>query len=350
MLMSIHRPLLHAVVFLAAFPASNLPAPGTGRAASPAPPADAPPPKTSPTWSGAHPEVIPCGPAPAGMSCVPGGPFLRGVDVDPHEGKCEQHRPRMHGADTVPQATVWLQTFYMDQTEVTNAAYQACVKAGKCHKAGPNYDDFRAPKQPITGVSWYDAVQFCEAQGKHLPTEAEWEKAARGTDGRLHPWGPEPATCERAIIKDARGRSCGVRKMKGAKPWTGKVAPVGSRPAGIYGLFDMVGNAEEWVADWYSTSWAACGADCLGVNPKGPCGGAEPCPEHKYRSVRGGSWYWPGTHATSIHRRPHIPSNKFFHHFGFRCAASAQEAAALTAGTPRGTEPRQPASEGQPAR
>ena len=91
----------------------------------------------------------------------------------------------------------------------------------------------------------------------------------------------------------------------------------------------MAGNAEEWVADWYSRTWSACGKDCLGVNPKGPCGGAAKCAKKWQKVVKGGSWYWPGTHATSYHRRPHVPSNNPFHHFGFRCAASLEEARKL---------------------
>ena len=89
----------------------------------------------------------------------------------------------------------------------------------------------------------------------------------------------------------------------------------------------MAGNSWERVADWYSPSWAACGADCEGVDPKGPCGGGDPCPGHDERVVRGGSWYWPAKHATTWHRRPHTPANKpVFHHFGFRCAASLEAA------------------------
>ena len=253
---------------------------------------------------------------PAEMSCVPGGPFLRGSDTGP--------------APARPAATVWLQTFYMDQNEVTNADYRACAEAGACAKAGARYNDFDRPLQPINGVSWYHADAYCRAQGKHLPTEAEWEKAARGTDGRTYPWGDEPATCERAVIKDRRGRSCGVRK-RGKKAEVGRVWEVGAKPAAIHGLFDMAGNSYEWVADWYSDSYAECGADCLGIAPKGPCGGAERCAGHRFKVVRGGSWYWGPEHATTFYRRRHIPANDpAFHHFGFRCAASVEQAAALT--------------------
>ena len=249
---------------------------------------------------------------PADMGCVPGGPFLRGVDPK-NAGKGNRA--------ATPSSTIWVQTFWMDRNEVTVADYRACMAEGRCPKAGPNYQDFDAPLQPITGVSWFHAKQYCEAHGKRLPTEAEWEKAARGVDGRTFPWGDEPASCARAVYMDERGRSCGIKQKSKKHADTGRPEPVGSRPATQYGLFDMAGNSWEWVADWFSPSWKECGAACAGVDPKGPCGGAEVCPGHAERVVRGGSWYWPAEQMTTWHRRPHTPSNRpVFHHFGFRCA------------------------------
>ncbi|MCC6622942.1 MAG: SUMF1/EgtB/PvdO family nonheme iron enzyme [Deltaproteobacteria bacterium] len=256
-------------------------------------------------------EPAPCGAPPDGMACVPGGWFWRGTDDGP--------------PDTRPRERVWVDTFYMDKTEVTTEAFEACQKAKKCGYGKPFYPDFSRPKQPMVAVTWYRAVEFCQAHGKHLPTEAEWEKAARGPDGRLHPWGDEEATCERAIIMDATGRSCGV-KMESKWPDKGRTFEVASRPAQLYGLFDMSGNAWEWVADWYSPSYAACGDKCRGADPRGPCDGKEPCRGHDQRLVRGGSWYWPAKYATAVWRRPHYPKNRPFHHFGWRCAMSLEEA------------------------
>jgi len=272
------------------------------------------PPAPAPTLSDGTP-IEPCATTlPAGMKCIPGGPFIRGTD----DG----------ATNTQPAATVELQTYYMDTYEVTYAEYKACQKAKECPRSGPQYTDFNHPKMPIQGVSWFDAVAYCEANGKALPTEAQWEKAARGPDGALHPWGEAPATCELAIIKDATGRSCGLKKAI-SKPETGRPWDVGSRPAGVYGLHDMAGNSWEWVADWYGKSYGQCGDSCVGIDPKGPCDGAEKCPGHWLKIVRGGSWYWEAERATSVWRRTHKPSNEPFHHFGFRCAASVAQAASM---------------------
>ncbi len=223
---------------------------------------------------------------------------------------------------------VWVDTFFMDRTEVTVQAFDACVAAGKCIPARTIYNDFDRPLQPKVGVRWVDASNYCRALGLHLPTEAEWEKAARGTDGRLYPWGNEVATCDRAVIKDRRGRSCGVLKAL-PEPDKGRTWEVGSMPANQYGLFDMSGNAWEWVADWYSSSYASCDGFCSKPNPRGPCDGAEVCSGHSRRVVRGGSWYWEADHASAVFRQAHFPENRPYHHYGFRCAASLGEAASL---------------------
>jgi formylglycine-generating enzyme required for sulfatase activity len=97
----------------------------------------------------------------------------------------------------------------------------------------------------------------------------------------------------------------------------------------VYGLFDMVGNSWEWVDDWNSKSYASCGAACEGVDPRGPCAGEPTCASTRNKIVRGGSWYWEDEKATSVYRRAHVPNNEPFHHFGFRCAASADDIVAL---------------------
>ena len=268
----------------------------------------------------------PCGVrAPNGMACVPRGGFIRGVDLDDHA--CGQSgQPHSRASASVPALEIEISAFFMDVTEVRVEAFDACIAAGACRvDAGPRYLDFARPDQPVVGISWFDAVDYCTWRGQHLPTEAEWEKAARGPDGDPTPFGTGLVSCETAVIRDEQGRSCGVRKEVGTSPETGRVLEVGSREPGHYGLVDMVGNAEEWVADWWSEDWSACGADCAGPDPRGPCDGAVEC-DRSWRVVRGGSWYWPEEHATGYHRRRHYPANSPYHHFGFRCAASVDEA------------------------
>lgn len=260
----------------------------------------------------------------AGMACVPGGPARRGTD---EEHRCGQGENIKRKTRFGPATEVWIQTFYMDKSEVTIEAWAACVRAGKCKKAGPLYNDFSRPAQPITAVSWFQARDYCAAQGKRLPTEAEWEKAARGP---LE--GPDAdaqaGTCPDVVIMSEAGRSCGTPKA-GSHPEKGRVLEVKRTPAGPYGLFEMRGNAEEWVDDWFAADLAACGAACAGVDPRGPCPGASTCAKHPLKMVKGGSWYWPAADARAWHRRPWTPTNKPAHHFGFRCAASVEQASAL---------------------
>ena len=266
-----------------------------------------------------------------GMSCIPGGPFVRGSEAYRTCKQGEVLRVPKKRPNHRPVSTVTLQTFYMDITEVTYGAYQACVKAGKCKKSKPLYNDYDRDNQPMVGMTWYDANQYCQAMGKMLPTEAQWEKAARGPDGELYPWGNDEPTCERAVLMDDSGRSCGVQKKK-PSGYKGRTLVVKSRPVGRYGLYDMIGNAEEWTSDWYTKDWDKCGEGCAGVDPKGPCGDQPPekrCGKHQKKVVRGGSWYWPKECATSWTRRPHFAKNKPYHHFGFRCAASVEQVQAL---------------------
>ncbi|MDH5654924.1 MAG: formylglycine-generating enzyme family protein [Spirochaetia bacterium] len=241
---------------------------------------------------------------PSDMKCIPGGNFIRGSDKPSVN---EDTQKIIH--DETPQMNVYVSAFFMDETEVTYSQYQECYKKGACSKAGPNYRGYDGPNMPMLGLSWFQARDFCLWKSKRLPTEAEWEKAARGDRGDLFPWGNQPANCKNSIIKE-KEKGCG----------TGKTWDVKSRPSGRYGLYDMAGNSWEWVNDWYSENYAACGESCTGENPKGPCQGAERCPGHKEKIVKGGSWWWSSEFARGSNRRPHYPQNKPYHHFGFRCA------------------------------
>lgn len=277
------------------------------------PPSVTPPPVTTPPPPPTSKEdvvsgsEIPCGrETPPGMVCVPGGPFWRGND---------NAKP-----DERPRTRVVVSPFFLDTYEVDNEQYFRCVEAGGCDPPIKYYPMFAKPKQPVVAVSWYEAYEYCRFAGKRLPTEAEWEKAARGPDGEVYPWGNEPPSCDRAVYEEPLGaKGCG----------TGLTSPVGSRPAYRYGLFDMAGNSWEWVDDWktdcYGGCSKSCGAACEGPDPKGPCGGGpKPCAGFHEKVLKGGSWYFTGDRMRGAERRGVSPSNRGPHRLGFRCAKSVQ--------------------------
>jgi formylglycine-generating enzyme required for sulfatase activity len=206
--------------------------------------------------------------------------------------------------DERPVRRVYLDAFWIDETEVTNAQYEGCVVAGKCRASGCADDaQLNDGRQPVVCVDWSDAEAYCRWAAARLPTEAEWEKAARGTDGRTYPWGNEPATCEYAVMDDGSGSGCGQHK-----PW-----PVGSKPrgAGPYGTLDMAGNAWEWVADWYDSGYYARSP---GRNPGGPDSG-------EARVLRGGPWPG-GQYYVRCANRVRIDPAYRGNFVGFRCAGS----------------------------
>ncbi len=239
------------------------------------------------------------GPDPVPMITIPAGEFLMGSP----EG---QGRP-----DEWPQRSVYLDAFEIDQVEVTNERYMRFVKATG-HRPPP--DPFgTGPLQSIKGLeqlpvvqtTWYDAKAYCTWAQKRLPTEAEWEKAARGTDGRLYPWGNDPPTPRRANFD---------------REWDDQrtLHAVGSLPEGDspYGVKDMAGNAREWVADWYDADYYAQAPE---RNPQGP--------EKKgvVRSIRGGSWHSPENDIRAAARgRGGFALQT--HGTGFRCARSLNAA------------------------
>lgn len=200
---------------------------------------------------------------PHGMVLVPGGVFEMGSNDSP---------------DEMPIRQVQVDTFWMDETEVTVEAYTACVDDGACPEPGMdpycNWMVAGREDHPVNCVTWYQAEQYCGWAGggtKRLPTEAEWEKAARGTDAREYPWGNRPTpTCIHVVMFDAAA-GCGMDST-----W-----PVGSKPLGDspYGAHDMAGNVWEWVADWYASSYDPAETD----NPTGPETGSQ-------HVARGGAW------------------------------------------------------------
>jgi cysteine-rich repeat protein len=233
---------------------------------------------------------------PAGMVLVPAGRFVMGSDSG--EG----------ATDEEPEHIVVLSSYCIDVSEVTNSLYRECVTGGACtDPGGPGGPG----DEPVTGVTWAQAAGFCAWQGKRLPTEAEWEKAARGgceivapsscgaEDERTYPWGDEAPACERANMW-----SCG-----------GAPDRIGGRPLGDspYGVQDMAGNAAEWVADWYyARTYLACGAEC--TDPAGPGSGT-------YRVVRGGNY---GSTPAEIRAAVRVRLNPtaVSEYVGIRCASA----------------------------
>lgn len=172
--------------------------------------------------------------------------------------------------DEKPVHTVYVDAFYMDVYEVTNALYKKFVDATG-HSAPECRDNstYNAPEQPVVGVSWHDAIAYAEWSGKRLPTEAEWEKAARGgLKAKKYPWG------DKLTHGDANYSGTG-----GKDRWDG-TSPVGSFSANGYGLYDMAGNVYEWCADWYDSGYYSASPE---RNPTGPSSGTG-------RVLRGGSW------------------------------------------------------------
>jgi len=209
--------------------------------------------------------------------------------------------------DEKPVHTVNLDDYYIDKFEVTNAAYIACVEdAGAC-KPPIHKDSFTRSKYygvaeydeyPVVYVNWNMAKTFCEWRGARLPTEAEWEKAARGTDGRIYPWGT--------------GVDCQKANYAGPNGCFGGTSKVGSFDAGKspYGVYDMAGNVWEWVADWYSESYYQVSP---AANPLGPDSGQS-------RVLRGGSWNRSEYDIRASNRNRYGSTYNNFD-IGFRCAS-----------------------------
>lgn len=275
---------------------------------------------THPRAEQTGPEFKPCPKIlPERMGCIPGGEFLVGSNTK----DWAKENPEL---SSLPERKITLDTFLIDQYEVTTGQYQKCVQEKKCTPARSNYPYMRGDTQPQVKANWYQADAYCRAQGKRLPTEAEFEAASRGPNGETYPWGNALANCKVAIIKDESGRGCLSDPARPNIPRrfldSGTTWPVGSRPAERHGLYDMGGNAQEWVSDWFAPTLEKCGKDCTGKNPAGPCAGQSACGRLKEKLTKGGGWYWGPISARSAARRPYWPKNDPPHHFGFRCVKS----------------------------
>ncbi len=244
------------------------------------------------------------------LACSLGGDARAEEDVAIAAGCFEIGCQQGIGCKHAPTRTVCLDAYRIDRTEVTNAAYRECVSSGACDvpvKPGKDYSDDGASNRPVRGVTWDQASAYCTWVGKRLPTEAEWERAARGPGEGLHPWGDDRPTCEHV-----RFGACGR-----GEPDT---EPVCSHAKGHSpeGLCDMTGNVAEWVADW----WAPISKRARKLetrNPRGPCGGKATCKGRTLRVVKGVPHPTPSVMqvATRGPGRPRAHSLR-----GFRCAAS----------------------------
>lgn len=238
---------------------------------------------------------------------IPAGSFLMGCDSsNPAEYGCNAWSGQIHEQ---PLHSVYLDAYTIDKYEVTNARYAACVAAGGCTAPGSVNSSTRSPyygsatyaDYPVINVDWNQARAFCEWEGKRLPTEAEWEKAARGSsDTRVSPWGDSAPDCTKVNYWGRNG--C-----------VGDTSRVGSYASGAspYGAMDMVGNVWEWVNDWYQEDYYSVSP---GTNPLGPATGG-------FRMMRGGSWVNLELYMRSAFRGINNPDNGGLYH-GFRCARS----------------------------
>lgn len=224
------------------------------------------------------------------MARIPSGEFVRGYAGGFPDERFEQ--------------TLLLDQFYIDRYEVTNRHYAECVQAGRCAlprlPRSVNFANYYASSEygnyPVIWVTWNDAVEYCSFRGKRLPTEAEWEKAARGIQNALYPWGEAEPTDQTNFNYAARD-----------------VAPVGSFAGDVssYGVYDLAGNVREWVADWYQWDYYPAAPP---NNPTGPGVGVT-------KVLRGGSWNDIAIYVRSTSRKNFLPES-FDSNLGFRCASS----------------------------
>lgn len=196
---------------------------------------------------------------PAGMALIPAGEFLMGMD----DGL----------PDARPVHRLYLSSYWIDQCGVTNGQYRDCVNGGGClpPKVREAFDDRQLVHHPVTNVTWTQARAYCQWAGKRLPTEAEWEKAARGIDGRRYPWGSSDEVIQKSRLKmtDGKVSANGVETVS-----------MSSAVASPYGVSGMIGMVSEWVKDWYAEDFYRSSPS---RDPQGPLRGT-------FRVLRGGSW------------------------------------------------------------
>lgn len=253
------------------------------------------------------------GGVPDGMLLVKGGTFKMGSD--PSEGG---------EGDEHPAHDVTVASFFLDKTEVTQAAYDECVTAKVCTAPDPEILGsfgglFKAPQKPVIGVSWFSARDYCTWRGKRLPREAEFERAVRGEDGRRYPWGNDPPTKERTVFSASYTEEVGTH-------------PLGKGP---FGHDDLAGNVWEWIEDDYDpfaytrpTASEGKPGSCdeilaaqnkLRAEGKQGFTGTNPIPTECEKSIRGGAYNYPAFGLRSTNRIHH-PAKFKLRMTGARCA------------------------------
>lgn len=279
--------------------------------------------------------------APAGMVLIPGGEFTMGVTTDDATAIDPNYPEEDAFASARPQRRIYVDAFFMDIYPVTNAQYQKFIDETEypVPVAGEfDSEDFPviwdaarrryAPgwaHYPVVLVSWYDAFAFCEWAGKRLPTEAEWEKAARGVDARPFPWGWDTALDKYT----SAGKGCSDASA-GNQPDAADLKrnhhPVGAFPAGAspFGCFDMLGSTKEWCANWHSEKYYR---HMPYRNPQGP---REP-EDAKIHSKRGCGYFSSIIHVSL---RDGISPWCRDHYTGFRCARSVHARASMSSWRP----------------
>lgn len=223
------------------------------------------------------------------------------VQVYVPEGEFLMGKGEVRKNDDSPTHRVYLDAFWMDKYEVSNSMYLKCLQAGACSDMvsdNTTYQNWVYRDHPVTYVTWEQAAAYCQWAGRRLPTEAEWEKAARGTDGRTYPWGDEAPNARLANFEGSM-----IHEAVSVYRY-----PLGASP---YGVLNMSGNAREWIADWYGEDYYLV---MPYANPTGPETGTE-------RSLRSGSYNEDKHEITATIRYRHEPQSAGLSR-GFRCAQS----------------------------
>jgi formylglycine-generating enzyme required for sulfatase activity len=257
------------------------------------------------------------------MVKIPAGTFLMGSDKKVDRNA---YQPEF------PQRRVYLDAYEIDKYEVTTVQFLKFVLATDrkplidWQYEGGNFQETMA-NHPVMHVSWFDADAYCRWAGKRLPTSAEWEKAARGEDGRIYPWGNEPAGLSRANF-GRTGLSGPVRDRPERLLLYPPIISVDKYDNGVspYGVFQLAGNVAEWTADWYDPHYYKTAPD---RNPKGPEKGTQ-------RAFRGGGWIDSTPSVRPAQRNGTDPNTKM-NWLGFRCARDAKDAGDASDGKPAQT-------------